>query len=205
VRTAHGSRVVSVAIGSAVALLLAGCTATASAPASTSPVASPSPSPRTSLAPDAALADADGRQRIEIGDAAIILGDAGRTIGSITLLQVTRDVVCDSSIDEPAVNDGFIGLRFEVVTEPNTPEYQDEQVADLDLSAEHLWGYTADGTFIPDIVGTGYLCSDDAIGPHFYADDTRTGWIVLDAPDELAFVAFDADADHDLQWMWLVP
>lgn len=194
------ARLATGTVGVLCALALSGCAGAGDGSASSAPSPPPTESPHAPVLPDASATDADGRQSVGIGDAAVVLGDDGETIGSLTLLQVVRGFECDSSIDEPPVNDGFIGLQFEVTT----PAEDHEDTARLRLSAHHLWGYDVEGVFIPDIVGTGYLCADDAIGPNFHVDETRTGWIVLDAPDEIAFVTYDADARHDIAWKWRI-
>lgn len=189
-RGAAGARLAVVA-----ALALAGCSDAEIAPGP-GPSA-PSPEPRTTLHPDAGAADAEGRQDVALGEAATILDDEGEPVGTVTLLEVDREFECDGEFAEPPANDGFIGLRFEVTT-PASEEY----ASDLAFGETYLSGYDAAGEFLADEYGTGYLCAEDAIGPFYPAGETETGWIVLDASDELAAVATESDRRHDLYWQW---
>ncbi|MEE6282500.1 hypothetical protein [Georgenia sunbinii] len=137
-----------------------------------------------------------------LGQPSGITARNGDTIVDFAVTEIDVDITCTSSWADASSNGHFVGLHFEIQTHP---ELADEELREFWISEHDFSVWDGDGKRVNDPVGTSYSCMNDSdrlpssIGP----DETVSGWIVLDLPDESGAVSFSwLGVDSGAGWEW---
>lgn len=197
----------TVAVGAAIAVLLAGC-ATAPADTGKTPDTAPviQPTPAAEETPEASeFGESETTVRGNLlKEKGQLAGTSSLASGVITSRFAVTDLVldfeCTSGFADPPSNGHYLGIHLNVET---TPELAKESYDWISISRYDWQAYDADGKRLNDPQGNAWSCLDAAdelpsqIGP----GQSVSGWIVLDvaAPNGVVVLTMDAEATG---WEW---